>query len=139
MKIESLTLKNFKRFDDLTIEFKNDLTGEIANRFLILGDNGTGKTTILQAIALCLSMLTGRIQKVSEFDWIGWLPGRYWRWGSPEIEMVVHFTDDEIEASVEAARHLHQLKGPGARASLNEPDPREYREGRYQGRADLDQ
>jgi ABC-type polysaccharide/polyol phosphate transport system ATPase subunit len=95
MKIESLTLKNFKRFDDVTIEFKNGLTGEIANRFLILGDNGTGKTTVLQAIALCLSMLTGRIQRVSEFDWIGWVPGRYWRWGSPDIEIVVGFKDDD--------------------------------------------
>jgi predicted ATPase len=117
MKIESLTLKNFKRFDNLTIEFKNGLTGEIANRFLILGDNGTGKTTVLQAIALCLSMLTGRIQKVSEFDWIGWVPGRYWRWGSPEIEMVVHFTDDEFEASLEAARRLQQVNGPDSRTA----------------------
>ena len=84
MKIESLTLKNFKRFENLTIEFKNDRTGEIANRFLILGDNGTGKTTILQAIALALSMVSGRISKIEDFDWIGWVPGRYWRWGAPQ-------------------------------------------------------
>jgi predicted ATP-dependent endonuclease of OLD family len=121
MKIESLTLKNLKRFDDLTIEFKNGLTGEIANRFLILGDNGTGKTTVLQAIALCLSMLTGRIQKLSEFDWIGWLPERYWRWGSPVIEMVVHFTDDEIEASREAARRFDPTNSPHLRATFVEP------------------
>jgi predicted ATPase len=106
MKIESLTLRNFKRFEDLTIEFKNKATGEIANQFLILGDNGTGKTTILQAIALCLSMVSGRIEKITDFDWIGWMPGRYWRWGTPEVEMVVHFTDDEYEATAEAARLL---------------------------------
>ena len=61
MKIESVTIHKFKHFENLTIEFKNRTTGEIANQFLILGDNGTGKTTILQAIALCLSLASGRI------------------------------------------------------------------------------
>lgn len=108
MKIESLTLRNFKRFENVTIEFKNKVTGEIANQFLILGDNGTGKTTILQAIALCLSRAFQRIDNMAAFDWIGWLPGRYWRWGTPEIEMVVHFTDDELEATFEAWRRWTQ-------------------------------
>ena len=104
MRIERVTLKNFKRFDSITIELKNATTGDIANQFLILGDNGTGKTTVLQAIALCLSFLSHRIRKVEEFDWMGWLPGRYWRWGRPQVELVVHFSDEEIAATQEAAR-----------------------------------
>jgi predicted ATPase len=123
MKIESLTLKNFKRFENLTIEFKNDRTGEIANRFLILGDNGTGKTTILQAIALCLSMMTGRIQKVSEFDWIGWVPERHWRWGTPQIEMVIRFTDDEFEATREGWQRWPRVAGPDSTTTFTEPVP----------------
>jgi predicted ATPase len=111
MKIESITIQKFKRFEKLAIQFENKATGEIANQFLVLGDNGTGKTTVLQAIALCLSMASGRIRRVGEFDWIGWVPGRYWRWGSPQIEMVVHFTDDEIRATQEAARRWYELKG----------------------------
>ena len=111
MKIESITIQSFKRFENLTVKFQNKATGEIANQFLILGDNGTGKTTVLQAIALCLSMASARIRNVGEFDWIGWVPGRYWRWGSPQIEMTVHFTDDEIEATQEAARRWYARKG----------------------------
>jgi predicted ATPase len=110
MKIESLSLRNFKRFEDLTIEFKNKVTGEIANQFLILGDNGTGKTTILQAIALGLGMTFFRVKKIDRFDWIGWIPGRYWRWGTPEIEMTVHFTDDEIDATQDAIRRWYRFK-----------------------------
>lgn len=29
-------------------------------------------------------------------DWLGFLPGRYQRWGAPRIEIEVLFTDDEI-------------------------------------------
>ncbi|TFH65913.1 MAG: ATP-binding cassette domain-containing protein, partial [Candidatus Zixiibacteriota bacterium] len=81
MKIESISIKNFKRFDNLEVSFKNETLGEVSNRFMILGDNGSGKTTLLQAIALPLAMATGRIRSVSEFDWIGFQPGRYARWG----------------------------------------------------------
>ena len=83
MKIESVTLENFKRFDRLRVQLENQAIGEIANQYLILGDNGTGKTTILQAIALCLSFVSRRIRTLSELDWMGWVPGRYWRWGRP--------------------------------------------------------
>jgi predicted ATPase len=121
MKIESLTLRNFKRFDELSIVFKNGVTGEIADQPLILGDNGTGKTTVLQAIALCLSMVSGRIRSVAEFDWIGWMPGRYWRRGTPQIEMVIHFTDDEIRATQEAAKRWYEIKGHYSRGELIEP------------------
>lgn len=49
MKVASIHLKNFKRFEDLKINLRNSLTDDIADRFLLLGDNGTGKTTVLQA------------------------------------------------------------------------------------------
>ena len=112
MRIERVSLKNFKRFDSITIELKNATTGDIANQFLILGDNGTGKTTVLQAIALCLSFLSHRIRKVEEFDWMGWLPGRYWRWGRPQVELVVHFSDEEIAATHETARRWRDVFRP---------------------------
>jgi predicted ATPase len=111
MRIERLTIRKFKRFDDYEIEFKNKETGEIATQNLILGDNGSGKTTVLQAIALCLSMVSWRIRQVGDFDWIGWVPDRYSRWGTPEIKMSVRFTDDEIAATQEAAERWYQLRG----------------------------
>ncbi len=51
MKVESILIKNFKRFDHLEVSFKNQTLNTISNRFLVLGDNRTGKTTLLQAIA----------------------------------------------------------------------------------------
>ncbi|GJD23110.1 hypothetical protein RIVM261_080660 [Rivularia sp. IAM M-261] len=65
----------------------------------MLGDNGTGKTTLLQAIALPLALATKQIQRVTDFDWLGFLPGRYQRWGAPHIELSVLFTDEEITAT----------------------------------------
>jgi energy-coupling factor transporter ATP-binding protein EcfA2 len=104
MKVESITIQNFKRFDNLEVSFKNKTLEEVTNRFLILGDNGTGKTTLLQAIALPLALATKQIQSVSEFDWVGFLPGRFWKWGSPRIELEISFEDEEIEATRSVAR-----------------------------------
>jgi energy-coupling factor transporter ATP-binding protein EcfA2 len=108
MEIESLQLTNFKRFRNLSIDFKNRATGDIATQFLILGDNGSGKTTVLQAIALCLSLASRRTRSIEDFDWTGWLAGRYERWGRPRIELAVHFSDDEIKATQEAARRWYE-------------------------------
>jgi ABC-type taurine transport system ATPase subunit len=37
----------------------------------VLGDNGTGKTALLQVIALPLALATRQIQRVIDFDWLG--------------------------------------------------------------------
>lgn len=103
MKISRVRLENFKRFGTLEIPIKNNLTCAIADQFLILGDNGTGKTTVLQAIALCLSRITEMAHDASDFDWQGWVPGRFEKWGTPIIELDIHFSDDEVEATQEAA------------------------------------
>ena len=104
MKVESIVIKDFKRFDHLEVSFKNQTLNSISNRFLVLGDNGMGKTTLLQAIALPLSLATRQIQRVTDFDWLGFLPGRYQRWGPPHIELEVSFSTNEIEATRAIAR-----------------------------------
>ncbi len=47
MKIVSLTLQNFRRYEQETIEFPDGLIG-------IVGRNGAGKTTLVEAIGWCL-------------------------------------------------------------------------------------
>ena len=108
MKVSKIRLKDFKRFQDIEINFTNKLTGDVSEQFLILGDNGTGKTTVLQAIGLCFAMTSGQIRNVSEFDWKGWVPGRYEKWGTPLIELDVHFSDDEIVATREIAHRFNR-------------------------------
>jgi AAA domain, putative AbiEii toxin, Type IV TA system len=53
----------------------------------------------LQAIALPLALATKQVQRVTDFDWLGFLPGRYQRWGTPHIELEVLFSDEEIAAT----------------------------------------
>jgi len=116
VKISKLRLENFKRFDSLEIDCTNKLTGDIADQFLILGDNGTGKTSVLQAMALCLSICSGKIRSVSEFDWQGWVPDRYEKWGKPLIELDVHFVEEEIKATREVAKKWLELHNPKSKA-----------------------
>jgi len=110
MKVAGIHLKNFKRFQDLEIQVRNTLTQDVAERFLILGDNGTGKTTALQAVALCLSMACDPKRKVTEFNWLGWVPGRYEKWGPPVVELDVRFDEAEIEATREAAKSCFNVR-----------------------------
>lgn len=112
MKVSKLKIENFKRFKNLEIEFVNKLTEDISDQFLLLGDNGTGKTTILQAIALCLAMCSGKIRSVSDFSWQGWIPDRYEKWGTPLIELDVSFTNEEIDSTIEVAKKWLEFKKP---------------------------
>src|SRR5712692_2614444 len=121
MKIAKIRLENFKRFHNLEIPVRNRLTDDIANSFLLLGDNGTGKTTVLQAVALCLSLASWRTRNVSEFNWLGWVPGRYERWGRPIVELEIHFTPTEITATRDAARRWFNSRG-----QLNDAEVREF-------------
>jgi len=58
MKIEKLVLQNYKSFKERTvIEFNEGLN-------ILVGDNEAGKSTILEAIHLCLSgILDGKYLK----------------------------------------------------------------------------
>jgi DNA repair exonuclease SbcCD ATPase subunit len=52
MILERLVLRNFKRFKDEEIHFSDGITG-------IVGNNGTGKSSIVEAILFALYGLSG--------------------------------------------------------------------------------
>jgi len=54
MKLKELSLSNFRAFEDLELKFDSQTT-------VIIGHNGAGKTSILDAIAMCMTHLTGNL------------------------------------------------------------------------------
>ncbi|MDV3349979.1 AAA family ATPase [Leptothoe sp. LEGE 181152] len=117
MKVKSISIRNFKRFETLDLSFENQVLDEISDRYLILGDNGTGKTTLLQAIALPLALATRRITDIADFNWSGFLPGRYWRNGAPKIELTVTFTPAERQATRDIAHRWYANQPDDLRSS----------------------
>ena len=72
MFLKSIHLKNVKCFDDLYLSFEEDTqTGRIRQWTLLLGENGTGKSTLLKAIALVTSGSDALSDLLTEpSDWI---------------------------------------------------------------------
>jgi len=54
MFLKKLHLKNFKGFDDLELSFEGE-KGNVRKQTLLLGQNGTGKSNVLKAIAIITS------------------------------------------------------------------------------------
>lgn len=53
MRIKSLKLENFRKFENRTLDFPYE------NQIILIGNNGSGKTSILDAIAKCFAHFIG--------------------------------------------------------------------------------
>lgn len=101
MKVLSLTLENFKRFKEKSLDFRDPETGLARDLIVLVGQNGSGKSSVLQAIAAMLGAATGRLKSPADLDW----PGFDWSlvniaWKRPlSIKMDVGFSNDEIKAT----------------------------------------
>lgn len=96
MKLRSVNINNFKGIESLHFGLL-DLERSPRDLTCLVGDNGSGKTSVLQAIALPLSLATRRIRFADEFDWHGFLPERISSTGPTRIDLEVEFTTDEIK------------------------------------------
>jgi hypothetical protein len=75
MKLKHEVIKNFKGVRE--VEFpSNAAPRALRSVTALLGDNGSEKTSVLQAIALTLSMATRRTRDMASFIWHGFLPER---------------------------------------------------------------
>lgn len=64
MHVKQLKLVNFRRFAEVTIPFFNATSpAESRNSVVFIGNNGAGKTAILDALAMSLSWLIARISR----------------------------------------------------------------------------
>ncbi|WP_419784273.1 AAA family ATPase [Maridesulfovibrio sp.] len=62
MRINKLKLENYRLFKDVELDFSKESPGD-TNVIVFIGNNGAGKTTILEALSLNLSWLVARIKR----------------------------------------------------------------------------
>lgn len=60
MKLKHLLIENFRQFKKIDIEFDDNLT-------VLVGNNGTGKTTILDAASIAINTLTSAMDGLTNF------------------------------------------------------------------------
>ena len=72
MYIDSVSLRDVKCFKDIKLEFQTAARTQDrqSNWNVILGDNGDGKTTLLQAIAVCLMDAATAQKLLDPNDWV---------------------------------------------------------------------
>lgn len=101
MKVQKLCLKNFKRFHKRDLDFRDPETGLAEDLVVLVGKNGSGKSSVLQAIAAMLGAATGQLAGPAELDWPGFdLSLVNTAWARPTgVEVNVEFSQDEIEAT----------------------------------------
>ena len=116
MKIKEITLRNYKRFvEQKTISFHKD--GEINDLTLIVGNNGTGKSSLLQAIVMMIAPLTRDNFSVEDIDWSGF-EYRFIQSGGRmplKIETTIEFSEEELN---ETALYAEKLKKIGNKLVL---------------------
>ncbi|MCX7047877.1 MAG: AAA family ATPase, partial [Candidatus Sumerlaeota bacterium] len=101
MKIKRAIIRNFKGIADLELDFSTGSSGKFARLKALIGDNGSGKTSVLQAMALTLSLATRRTYDTASFRWHGFLPERVASMGKTRIELSMVFDDEEIRLTQE--------------------------------------
>ena len=99
MKLESIKIRDFRGIESLDLSFKDELD-LIRDCIPIVGPNTSGKTTILDAIALSLMPMADVFQVR---EGLRWSPSALVRSGAARasVSSTVWFSDDEIEATKE--------------------------------------
>lgn len=96
MKVQSIELKYYKQFREPPIfDFTNPETGLAKDLIVLVGMNGSGKTSLLQAIAAILGVATGRLTSLSDLNWPGYnyeLLGNNWGRFEPKVNIQVQFS-----------------------------------------------
>lgn len=122
MQLAHLKIQNFKGIEELEISFLKEGLDEPRPVTLLLGDNGSGKTTVLQAIALVLSLATRRIGEPGELEWPGFLAERVSSRGKTRVELEVVFGEDELTAVQEMHKRFAVVSASAVRELL-QPEP----------------
>ena len=110
MKIKDITFRNFKRFvDEKKISFLNS-DNQINDLTLVVGNNGTGKSSILQAIVAMIAPLTHEKYDFFTIDWDGF-EYRFIQSGGMPLRMkaTIEFSEIELNETYSHAKNLNKL------------------------------
>jgi len=110
MKIKKLTIQNYKKFVQPKIFSFTDKNGNVNESTLIIGNNGSGKTSILQAIVILIGAVVRENFNPQELDWLGFEYRNLESGKLPlKIEAEIIFDDFEIEATKKYAKVLSEM------------------------------
>ena len=101
MKIERVVIDKFKAIDHFEWDLR-DAHGEPRRRALLVGENGSGKTSVLQAITFTLRSAMG-----AGFAWPGFYPERV---AKGVCELHVRFDDAELDPHESARAVMLRLE-----------------------------
>jgi recombinational DNA repair ATPase RecF len=103
MKIQRIRIENFKGLRALDLDLRAP-EGAPRPVTALLGDNASGKTTVLQAVALTLSLATRRTRQPSDLAWHGFLAERVSSLGQTRVELEVMLTSEEVQTTANLFR-----------------------------------
>lgn len=101
MKVKSISLKHFKKFYDQQFSFVDEETGHARDLVVLYGENATGKSTLMQALAASLGVATGRLKRPDDLEWPGFefpLVDRAWGF-PPEVVLEIGFSPQEVQST----------------------------------------
>jgi energy-coupling factor transporter ATP-binding protein EcfA2 len=127
MKLKHVIVKNFKGVR--SVEFSTTAASQSPRPLTaLIGDNGSGKTTILQAIALTLSLATRRTPRMAYFNWHGFLPERVPSLGPTFVELSVALDAEEVALTSELFVAWQESLPSERRQTLRLVPPSQYPE-----------
>jgi energy-coupling factor transporter ATP-binding protein EcfA2 len=128
MKLRHIRIENFKGLKSLDIPLVTEPGGDPRRLTCLIGDNGSGKTTALQAIALTLSLATRRTRHPSDFRWHGFLPERVGSQGRTRVELTVDLEQDEVDLTRELFRDWYDAQPSDWKQTHHVVEPSDHRE-----------
>lgn len=113
MKIKELTIRNYKRFvTEQNISFCNP-NGQINDITLLLGTNGSGKTSILQLIAALIGSAVRKNRQPDQLEWSGYNYPFLQNGNLPlKAQATITFTPEETTTTRSFAQRLLEMGRP---------------------------
>ena len=97
VKLRRAHIQNFKGVRECVLDLQPDPGAPPRRLTALVGDNGSGKTTVLQAIALTISLATQRTRTPASLRWHGFLAERLGTLGPTRVELGIQLDPGEIE------------------------------------------